>query len=176
MPGASLWQTEQMPYTNKQPDGVSGGLPSILRCYIDSKCWDLQLLQQRLCALTTHYHSQNAKQPRRVTYFYLAVISCCFCHLQLWSFIWLYFWSWAKGYCEYAACIYQHKRDHCQKLMQTLKLSCLCTVGCGGCNLNWLHKTVERLWFKCFELESSVFYVFFLTCCSDQNFQRFWLC
>lgn len=32
------------------------------------------------------------------------------------------------------------QRDHCQKLMQTLKLSCLCTVGRGGCNLNWLHK------------------------------------
>lgn len=48
------------------------------------------------------------------------------------------------------------QRDYCQKLIQTLKLSCLCTVGCGGCNLNWLQKSVERLWCHCFKLKHSV--------------------
>lgn len=57
VPGASLWQTEQMPYTNKQPNRARAASPSIVRCYISSKCWDPQSWQQRLCVLSTHYHS-----------------------------------------------------------------------------------------------------------------------
>lgn len=71
------------------------------------------------------------------------------------------------------------QRDHCQKLMETLKLSCLCTVGCGGCNLNWLHKSVERLWFNCFKLKGSIVCLlarFTAVIAHEQNIQRFWLC
>lgn len=109
VPGASPWQTEQMPYTNKQPGGVWAASPSILHCYVNSK-----LLRFAAAAAKTLCPHHSLPQParkatQRVTYFYLPVVSWCLCHLQLCSFIWLYFRSWAKGYCEYAACIYLHK-------------------------------------------------------------------
>lgn len=37
LPGASLWQTEQMPYTNKQPGGAQAGLPIRFEM-----CWNVQ--------------------------------------------------------------------------------------------------------------------------------------
>lgn len=40
------------------------------------------------------------------------------------------------------------QRGDCQKPVQTFTLSCLCTVGCGGCNLHWLQKSAVRLWFQ----------------------------
>ena len=127
-----------------------GGLPVSPPSLHQVKVLRLAAAAAKSCALTTHYHSQHTKHPNGSL--------ACICP----------WWAAASVTCSFAAsqdCIFGHwqkrllwicssylstQRDYCQKLIQTLKLSCLCTVGCDDCNLNRLQKSLERLWFRCF--------------------------
>lgn len=82
-PGASFRQTEQMPYTNKQPGGARAASP-----VNPLPLHQLAVLRRAAAAAKTlrPYHSipqATRKAPQRVAYFYLSAVSCCLCHLQL---------------------------------------------------------------------------------------------
>lgn len=61
VPGATLWQTEQMPYANKQPGGAAS--PSILPPLHQVKVLRLAAAAAKTLCPSTHYHSQHAKHP-----------------------------------------------------------------------------------------------------------------
>lgn len=133
------------------PAGLGWASPSALHCYIDSKCWDLQPLQKN-----TWHPLHSPSQPthngaQRVTSICLssaaASVTCSFGA----SFHFIFGHRKRNQHCQYAACIYLHKRDHCQKLMVTLKLSYLCIVGCGGCNLKWKWRETQDLGWPVFK-------------------------
>lgn len=137
--GISLWQTEQMPYTNKQPGGARAASPSILCCYINSKL----LLRPAAAAAKTLCPYHSLLQPGRLLlYVCVKLLPLSPAALELHMIIFLVM---GKGLLWICSSYLSTQRDYCQKLIQTFKLSCLCAVGCGGCNLNWLRKKCGQL-------------------------------
>lgn len=127
VPGASLWHTEQMPYTNKQPAGARAASPSILCCYINSKCWDLQRLQQRLGALTLTTTANMQSNPTGPFLLFacgkLLTLSPAALELHM-----IVFLVMGKGLLWICSLYLSTQRDYCQKLSHILKLSCLCAA------------------------------------------------